>query len=148
MKILFICSGNTCRSPMAHSMFEKMAKEENLNVECFGAGVATYTGCPASANSVAVMKEIGIDISDYKSTSLSDLNLNDFDLFVPMTFSHVLSMVKYGIEKNKIYLFSKDVSDPYGGDINIYRATRDEIAENLKALADFVKERNKDKNKE
>ncbi len=146
MKILFICSGNTCRSPMAHAMFEKIAKERSLNAECYGAGTATYSGMPASDNSVAVMKEIGVDISNYKSTSLGDLNLNDFDLFVPMTFSHVLSLVKYGIEKKKIYLFDKDVSDPYGGNIEVYRATRDEIAENLNKLADFVEEKLKREN--
>ena len=140
MKILFVCSGNTCRSPMAEALFKKICEERNMNVECRSAGTATFTGSPASDNSVAVMKEIGIDLTDFRSTSVTALNLPEYDLFVPMTYSHALGLLTMGVEKKKIYLFEEDVSDPYGGDIDIYRKTRGEISANLEKLADFVKE--------
>ncbi|MCH5349613.1 MAG: low molecular weight phosphatase family protein [Oscillospiraceae bacterium] len=138
MKILFVCSGNTCRSPMAHMMFERMCSENNLDIECRGAGTETMTGIPASDHSVNAMREIGIDLSGYRSTSIRALLLDEFDLFVPMTYIHALILMQLGVPKSKIYMFSNDVSDPYGGDIDRYRRTRDEIEEHLKGLLEFV----------
>lgn len=142
MKILFVCSGNTCRSPMAQMMFEKLAKEKGIDAECFGAGTSACTGASASENAVAVLKEIDIDISDYKSTSIKNLKLNDFDLFVPMTFAHAAFLMSLGVDREKIYLFDKDITDPYGGDINVYRETRYELAKALNQLAYFLNFRN------
>ncbi len=138
MKILFVCSGNTCRSPMAQAMFEKMCKENNINAECKGAGTVTSTGIPASENSVEVMREIGIDLSGYRSTSIKAILLEEIDLFVPMTYIHAMTLMQLGVPKNKIYMFEQDISDPYGGDLERYRSTRDEIYEHLKGLLEFV----------
>ena len=140
MKILFICSGNTCRSPMAQAVFQKIAAEKNLSVECKSAGIAAFTGSPASENSVAELQEIGIDLSNFRSTSITALipRLDEFDLFVPMTYSHAVALLQLGVEKKKIYLFNTDVSDPYGGDLSVYRATRDELLKQLDILAEFV----------
>ncbi len=140
MKILFICSGNTCRSPMAQAVFQKIAAEKNLSVECKSAGIAAFTGSPASENSVAALQEIGIDLSNFRSTSITALipRLDEFDLFVPMTYSHAVALLQLGVEKKKIYLFNTDVSDPYGGDLSVYRATRDELLKQLDILAEFV----------
>ncbi len=124
---------------MAEYLFRKICSERNINAECRSAGIATFTGAPASDNSVEVMKEIGIDLSNFRSSRINALNLDEFDLFVPMTYSHALGLLTMGVEKKKIYLFDKDVTDPYGGDIGVYRETRDEIAENLVKLADFIK---------
>lgn len=143
MKILFVCTGNTCRSPMAQALFKKMAEENNLNADCYSAGISAFTGTPASSNSVAALKEIGIDISGFRSSSLSSLMpiINDFDLFVPMTYNHALTLINFGIKKNKIFLLKKDVPDPYGGDLELYRATRDVLLQLLDDLAAFVEKK-------
>ena len=140
MKILFICSGNTCRSPMAQAVFQKIAAEKNLSVECKSAGIAAFTGSPASENSVTALKEVGIDISNFRSTSITAIipRLKDFDLFVPMTYAHAMALLQLGVEKKKIYLFDTDVSDPYGGDLSVYRDTRDELSKKLDTFAEFV----------
>ncbi len=141
MKILFVCSGNTCRSPMAQAMFEKMCCENNLTVECRGAGTLTMTGIPASECSVEVMNEIGIDLSNYRATSIKAVLLDEIDLFVPMTYIHAMTLMQLGVEKSKIYLFSHDITDPYGHGLDDYRIARDEIASELKGLLEFVREK-------
>lgn len=140
LKILFVCSGNTCRSPMAQAMFEKMCSENNIDAECKGAGTVTMTGIPASDSSVEVMSEKGIDLSDYRSTSIKAVLLDEIDLFVPMTYVHAMTLMQLGVPKNKIYLFSRDILDPYGHGLDDYRAARDEIAFELKGLLEFVRD--------
>lgn len=138
MKILFVCSGNTCRSPMAEGLFRKKAGQRGLDAECSSAGIMTYNGLPASENAVKAMGELYIDISNHKSADIRSLNPYDFDLFVPMTLSHAQALLQLGVSKNEIYIFESDVSDPYGGSLEVYRATRNEIDENLEGLADFI----------
>ena len=143
MKILFVCTGNTCRSPMAQALFQKTAAEKNLNADCFSAGISAFTGTPASSNAVAVLKEKGIDISDFRSSSLTSLLpvIDDYDLFVPMTYNHAITLLNIGIKKHKIFLLKKDVPDPYGGDLERYRTARDELIELLDDLAEYVEKK-------
>lgn len=144
MRILFVCSGNTCRSPMAEGLFKKISEERQLDAECKSAGIMTYSGLPASENSVTAMEEIGIDISKHRSADIRSLNPYDFDLFVPMTLSHAQALMQLGVEKSEIYLFNSDISDPYGGSLDVYRATRDEISDNLQKLAEFIEKKSND----
>ena len=71
-KIMFVCTGNTCRSPMAEAVFNRFAEEKGLAVRAESMGTTTVTGMPVSENSIEVCKEIGIDISDMHSTAYSD----------------------------------------------------------------------------
>ena len=138
MKILFVCSGNTCRSPMAEALFIEEAKKRGLDCECRSAGIVTFTGGPASENTIEVMKEIGIDLTHFRTTSFKALLAEDFDLYVPMTYTHAQALMQQGVNKHKIYMFDKDVPDPYGGGIDFYRQTRDALIANMPKLADFV----------
>lgn len=138
IRVLFLCTGNTCRSPMAQKIFEHICAERHIEVQCRGAGIATFTGAPASDNAVTVMKEIEIDLSSYRSTAITDLDLDSFDLIVPMTYSHILCLLELGVNKSKIYDLGKDVSDPYNKNLDCYRETRDELVVCMKQLADFV----------
>ena len=62
--IAFVCTGNTCRSPMAEAIFNKLAEEKGLDVRALSFGLAAVPGMPPSKNAVAVCREIGIDISE------------------------------------------------------------------------------------
>jgi len=62
MNILFVCTGNTCRSPMAAALFNKIAMEKDLDVRIESAGLFANDGEAASANSIAAMKDYGIDL--------------------------------------------------------------------------------------
>lgn len=139
MKILFVCSGNTCRSPLAEGLFNKIAQESKLDVVCDSAGLAAFSGMPASENSVLAAQEIGVDISEHKSKPISSVDISSYDLIVPMTVSHANLLLNLGADKGKIYLPDEDVPDPYGGDIGVYRHTRDTLSVLLNKLAKRIK---------
>lgn len=129
-KILFICTGNTCRSPMAQGIFNSICRERELPFDSRSAGLCTVTGLPVSENSVSVLKESGIDISDLKSTSIADVDTEEYSLFAVMTPEHRDMLLYYGFPPEKIYVLAEDkggISDPYGGNGGRYRICRDEI---------------------
>lgn len=128
--ILFVCTGNTCRSPMAQEIFNKMANEKKLPLCAKSCGVATMTGLPVSDNAKSVCKEFGIDISKMRTTSVYDLDLSYFDLIFAISPSHKNALIQLGANEDNVKVLNEEnggIQDPYGGNIQIYRQCRDEI---------------------
>ncbi len=122
MKIIFICTGNTCRSPMA----EGYLKSKNISdIKVCSRGIFA-NGEPVSKNSAAVCRECNIDISAHISTPLSPEDL-DADRFYCMTTSHRQILLSVGIEESKVFVLGDGIPDPFGGSIEDYRYCRDEI---------------------
>ena len=125
-KIMFVCTGNTCRSPMAQAIFNHLAEEKGIEVRAESMGVATVTGMPVSENSVEVCREIGIDISDMHSTAYSDKQLDEYDKFYCMSANHkYFLMTQCKVSADKIEVMN--VADPYMCGAEVYRQCRDEI---------------------
>ncbi len=133
MKILFVCTGNTCRSPIAEGLFRALAPEH----ACSSAGLSAVPGQPASENAVACCREVGADISAHRSRLLTRSELSDYDMFFPMTGAHGRILEGAGVPSEKIYL-PRDIADPFGGDLNEYRACRDSIAAELSRFRDSL----------
>lgn len=128
MNIVFVCTGNTCRSPMAKGIFEKLAKERgSCHLKCDSAGILANDQLEATENAVEVCREIGVDISKHVSKNISSIDRKNVDLFVAMTKQHGEMIKNLGFDNEKIYVPDPEIEDPYGGDIDVYRKCRDEI---------------------
>ena len=124
-KVTFVCTGNTCRSPMAAAIAAKRATEEGRAVQFISAGLAAADGQPASLNAAVVCDEIGIDLSTHRSRQLTAELLNDSDMIVCMSRSHMAALGGYA---DKVCLLGDGIADPFGGNVAVYRACRDQIA--------------------
>ena len=131
MKIIFICTGNTCRSPMAEGLFRRLLAERGItDITCDSAGLFANPGEPA----VAACRELGVDLSDHRAKPLSQEMLQSADLFVVMMQSHAGVLKSSGVPQEKIRVLGGGVGDPFGGSMAIYRASRDQIQKALEEL--------------
>lgn len=128
-KIVFICTGNTCRSPMAEGLFKAMGGEEKTSLKAISAGIFTTNGMSASENAIIAAKELGADISNHKSQILNQDIVNDAKYLVCMTGAHYDQiLLKFPDVSNKLFtLLPTDIDDPYGGNIDDYRKCANQI---------------------
>ena len=129
MNILFVCTGNTCRSPMAEAYLKNKMPEINVQSR----GIAA-DGSPISENSVEVMAEIGIDLSGMVSERLTMGDLAKADKIYCMSPSHKTAVAMY-TNPQKVFVLGEGIPDPYGGDVGLYAKCRDEI---IKAIDELV----------
>ena len=113
-QIIFICTGNTCRSPMAEGLFRAHNGEEKTGLTAASAGLYTENGLPASANAVAAAGERGADISAHRSRQLTAEMAENAKYLVCMTGSHYDRL--------------------FGGDLATYRRSAAEIDKGVQAI--------------
>ncbi len=133
-RVLFVCTGNTCRSPMAELIFNKKSREKGIEAVAQSAGLCTIEGLLIHDNSRLVLSEIGIESDFFRSTDIYDLDLDKFDIIAGMTIEHTSQLKAMGIDSDKVIMLNEDkggIADPYGSGEATYRACRDEIAESL-----------------
>ena len=122
--VTFVCTGNTCRSPMAEGIFKKISYAKLPQARVQSVGLSTVDGLPVTDKSVTACAEIGIDISHHTSKQIDLQTLQGTDIFFVMTASHALALQNMGVSESKIYI-PNAVADPYGADIEVYRKCRD-----------------------
>jgi protein-tyrosine-phosphatase len=134
--ILFVCSGNLCRSPMAEGFLQRRLTLEGRDGEfrVRSAGTWAVAGAPASTPAVQVMDERGVEIGDHRTHDLIAEDVESADLILTMTEGHAQAVRRsWPQHERKVHLLSEmvgrryDIEDPYGSSIEVYRACADEI---------------------
>lgn len=137
MRVLFVCTGNTCRSPMAEGIASRMADERALRDLTFAsAGTSAWEGAPASDGALLVAMERGIDLNLHRAQVLTRELVEGADLILVMSPHHRERAVVLGGEGRTHLLTDysgrsaegRAVMDPFGGDLETYRQTFDELA--------------------
>lgn len=144
--ILFVCTGNTCRSPMAEGLF-RMKVGSNDPWKCSSAGTHAINGLPASLESQLSINKKGGNIKNHKSRLLNEEILSNSDLILVMTEGH-RKFIKENFSNvgKRVYLINelgtskiKDVGDPYGKSFEIYDYACDEIEYAIDQLLIFLR---------
>ena len=135
MKFLFVCTGNTCRSPMAEAIFNFSSKNEDF--EAFSRGTSVFFEEPINPKAKSVLESMGILGFNHVSKQISENDIENADAILTMTSSHkMLLKSKFPKYANKIFTLSekafgrdKSISDPYGQGTDVYMICAKEIEE-------------------
>lgn len=147
--VVFVCTANVCRSPMAEKLFEEALEksETKKKVKVFSAGISAMDGDQASENSLQVCEEVGLDLTDHRSAALTRATLENASAIFCMTESHraLLTMYFEVPESTSIFLMrefieegSKELPDPFGQNMDVYRECRNRMQESLPSLVNWV----------
>lgn len=140
VKILFVCTGNTCRSAMAAAMLNDIAVKNDLDILLDSAGVFAEVGGKAADEAVAAMARRGIDLTGHRTKPLTDELIDMADVILVMTEAH--KQLIESMAKGKVYTLLEyagsegDISDPFGGDAEEYEETASEIYDALVDIAE------------
>src|SRR6266542_7159259 len=133
--VLFVCTGNICRSPLAASLLERALKERGLEVAVTSAGTGAWDGAPASEGAYLVGLERGLDLSGHRARLLTRELVDEADLILTMARHHRARVDELGGE-GRVFVLGEyagregddaEVSDPFGGDLDVYRDTLAEL---------------------
>ncbi len=130
--ILFVCTGNICRSPMAHALFNARARRAGENDKFIAASAGTWAmeNLPATDHAIAAMARRGIDLTPHRGQIVTAAIMDQASVIIVMTRHHLEALAaEFPNHRKKLHLMSElkgrgfDVSDPYGGTPDDYEST-------------------------
>ena len=151
MKIMFICTGNICRSAMAEGMMKKLAIENNLDIQVYSCGVYAETEDWATYNAIESMKYYDVNIENHRATNIRDSKIEEMDIILCATVSHKQSVLYlYPKLQGKVYTMKEyakiddngqdmDIKDPWGYDMNVYETCAREINNCIEKIIEIIK---------
>ena len=143
MKLVFVCSGNTCRSPMAEKLAQQWLSNDPAAVAVMkvsSAGVAVFSGSSASPQSVQVMAEFGMNLAEHRARQFNDGIAREADLILTMTTGQKqVILQRYPAAEERVFTLTEfvgsnsgEITDPFGQSVEVYRKS----AQDLQALID------------
>jgi glycine hydroxymethyltransferase len=148
--ILFVCTGNICRSPMAEGLFRHAVKGRS-DYRVLSAGVGAINGQSPSAHAITALKQLGMDITGQRSRMLTGAMVQEADYIFGMTRGHVEAVtLLYPQAEEKTFVlrefddtldfWEKDIADPIGGNLDVYLNCRDQIEQGIQSMLRFVEQ--------
>lgn len=132
--VLFICTANICRSPLALGIMRNLVNDEVHLWDIDSAGTWTVNGEPAATNTLAVLAERGVDLTDHRSQGVMETMLDQYNLILTMERGHKEALrVEFARNASKIFLLSEmvgrsyDIKDPIGRPIEEFQLTASEM---------------------
>jgi len=154
MNIMFVCTGNTCRSAMAEALMKfYIENNEKLKdkIKVYSCGIFAEDGDMAMYTAIEAMKEYGIDLKNHRATNIRNANIEKMDVILCATQSHKHTVSQlYPDLKEKLYTIKEyavcdeeniDIKDPWGYDIEIYRFCASELENCIIKIIEKIKNR-------
>jgi protein-tyrosine-phosphatase len=143
MKIMFVCTGNTCRSPMAEVIAKSIFPSDKY--EIISRGLSVFEPMPASENACKAAEENGLSLEEHVSRQITEDDINESDIIFTMTGAHkqMIASVCNRLNKPVFTLaeftgHNEDISDPYGGSIEVYEKCFDMLKEYIGEAAEII----------
>ena len=146
-RVIFVCSGNICRSPMAAVIAAPKFDERGISHRIISAGTLGLVNRRADAHAIAAVAEWGLDLSDHRSQSANSGILKLADVIAVMSPSHTRHITRHAPTLRarvlELWRFAppsrgalREISDPIGRDLEAFRLARDRIAESIEGWLD------------